>query len=81
MGVKKILLDNRVVELNFSSDFFIHGSDLTKLYKVLQSQNMDYSFKQHKNDSFALAIKTGASNDSTLMANVINKLLKEHLSV
>jgi len=81
MGVKKILLDNRVVELNFSSEFFIHSSDLTKLDNVLQSQNMDYSFKQHKNDNVALVIKTRTPMGSVSMAKAINKLLKEHLSV
>lgn len=81
MGVKKILLDTNVVELEFSSDSIIRGLDFSKLYKVLQSQNMDYSFKQHKNDNIALSIKTGTLIESVSIANKINRLLKERLSV
>ena len=81
MGVKKILLDTNVLELDFSSDSVNRGLDFSKLYNVLQSQNRKYFFKQRKNNSVALAIKTGAISESVSMAKEINRLLREKLSV
>lgn len=81
LGVKKILLDTNVVELDFSNDSVNRGLDFSKLYNTLLSRNMEHFFKQHKNESITLSIKTGTIEESVSMAKEINGLLKEKLSV
>lgn len=80
MGVKKILLDTNVVKIDFSKESVSLILDFSTLYNVLQSQNREHSFKQHKNDSIVLTIKTRDLSESVSMAKEINRLLKEAFS-